>query len=213
MILLQHQCPFSRGTTLALYVNSHFRKRDFMNQPLQISFKNCRPTLAIQNKLFEHIQKLERHYSPIISCRVSIEKPHRRKRHGNSYDVKIHLTAPGKDLFAGKTPNINPTHDDVYVAIRDAFDNIERQLATHFEHLRREIKSHQSDKTTGKIFRLFPKDGFGFIKTADERQIYFHENSIVNYQFDKLNMGNEVRFVEELGDQGPQASSIEFLNQ
>lgn len=182
-----------------------------MNHPLQISFKNCQPTLAIENKLFEHIQKLERHYSPIIHCRVTIEKPNKRKLHGDLYQVKIHLTAPGGDLFAGKTPENHSAHEDVYVAIRDAFDNIERQLAAHFGQLRREVKSHETIKSTGRIIRLFPKDGYGFIETHEGRQIYFHENSVLNGEFTKLNMGNQVKFVEELGNEGPQASTIEFI--
>jgi len=184
-----------------------------MNQPIKIRLKDCRPTLAIKNKLFEHVQKLERHYSPLISCRIAIEKPHRSKIHGGVYQVTIHLTTPGKDLFAGKMADINPSHEDVYVAIRDAFDNIERQLATHFAQLRREIKIHEDNKTVGRVVRIFPQDGYGFLETTDGRQIYFHQNSVLDPGFGRLRQGNRVRFVEELGNDGPQASTIEFIRE
>jgi ribosome-associated translation inhibitor RaiA len=120
---------------------------------------------------------LERHFAPIINCKVTIKKPHLRKQQGSLYQVTIHLSAPRKDLFAGKNPDNNPAHTDVYVAIRDAFDTIERQLKTHFQHLRKEVKSHKA-KPIGQIIRLFPQDGYGFI--APRKDDRFTSTKIVS---------------------------------
>lgn len=53
--------------------------------------------------------------------------------------------------------------------------------------------------------------GYGFIITPDDREIYFHENSIINRDFKSLKEGMEVRFVEEKGEKGPQASSVTVI--
>ncbi len=181
-----------------------------MNQPVKIQFINCQSTPAIESRIHERIEKLERHFSPLINGKVTVEKPHRSKKHGLLYRVTVHLTAPGKDLFAGKTPDNNPAHEDVYVAIRDTFDVMERQLKHHFDQLRKEVKFHES-RPTGQVIKLFPEEGYGFIQSMDGRQIYFNENSVLNKAFSKLNLGTQVRFVEELGNQGPQASTIECV--
>ena len=49
---------------------------------------------------------------------------------------------------------------------------------------------------------------YGRIETPDNRVIYFHRNSVLNDGFEKLDVGSEVRFVEEMGDSGPQASTV-----
>jgi cold shock CspA family protein len=60
----------------------------------------------------------------------------------------------------------------------------------------------------GQIAELFPQDDYGMITSADGREIYFHRNSLLNADFDKLREGTSVRYVEEAGDKGPQASSV-----
>lgn len=181
-----------------------------MNEALKIQFKNCDSTRAIEKSIFDHFEKLDRHFSPIIAGKITVEKPHRSKHQGGLYRVTINLTTPGKELFVGKSPNDELAHNDIYVAIRDAFLSMEKQLRTHFDQLRREVKTHTST-AKGKVIRLFPRDGYGFIETSDGRQIYFNENSVLNQNFSKLELGSKVKFSEELGDKGPQASTIEYV--
>jgi cold shock CspA family protein/ribosome-associated translation inhibitor RaiA len=181
-----------------------------MNEALKIQFKNCDSTRAIEKSIFDHFDKLDRHFSPIVAGKVTIEKPHRSKHQGGLYRVTINLTTPGKELFVGKATNDELAHCDVYVAIRDAFLSMEKKLKTHFDQLRHEVKTHISP-SQGKVIRLFPRDGYGFIETSDGRHIYFNENCVLNENFSKLNLGSKVRFSEELGDKGPQASTIEYV--
>ena len=54
-------------------------------------------------------------------------------------------------------------------------------------------------------------EDFGRILTPDGREIYFHRNSLLNGNFDKLEVGDEVRFSEEMGDQGPHASTVHLV--
>lgn len=60
----------------------------------------------------------------------------------------------------------------------------------------------------GRISKLFPMEEYGTITTLDDRQIYFHRNSVLNKDFDTLTIGDMVRFHEEAGDNGPQASTV-----
>jgi cold shock CspA family protein len=58
------------------------------------------------------------------------------------------------------------------------------------------------------VTRLFPWEGYGFLTSADGREIYFDRRSVLNDAFDRLAEGIQVRYVEESGEQGPQASTV-----
>lgn len=51
-------------------------------------------------------------------------------------------------------------------------------------------------------------EDYGLIETSESREIYFHRNSIIDEDFDNLKEGDKVRFSEEMGDKGPQASTV-----
>jgi cold shock CspA family protein len=60
----------------------------------------------------------------------------------------------------------------------------------------------------GWICEVDAEGDSGQIETADGRFIYFHRNSLLGGRFEELRTGTEVRFVEEAGDLGPQASTV-----
>lgn len=72
------------------------------------------------------------------------------------------------------------------------------------------IKTHET-MPHGRISELHPEEDYGRIVTADGGDIYFHRNSILNADFDSLEIGAEVLFVEQEGDEGPQASSVRVV--
>jgi cold shock CspA family protein len=72
---------------------------------------------------------------------------------------------------------------------------------------RGDVKYHESEPH-GRITQLFPSEDYGLIQTADGREIYFHRNSVLNADFDKLEEGAQVHFSEEMGEKGPQASTV-----
>jgi cold shock CspA family protein len=63
----------------------------------------------------------------------------------------------------------------------------------------------------GRVIRLFREEGYGFLETPDGREIYFHRNSVLHPGFDRLEIGTEVRFAEEEGEKGPQASTVAIV--
>jgi ribosomal subunit interface protein len=173
-----------------------------MRGSLQIKGTDVELTDAIREAVGERAEKLDHIYGNVINCNVAIESPRRRLAKSTFYSVHIDLTIPGKEIVVTREP-----HEDLYVAIGDAFEAAERQLQEVVEKRKGKVKKHKG-APVGTVYRLFPTEGYGFIMTEDGREVYFHANSVLNSRFKKLKVGDEVRFVEEIGDQGPQASTV-----
>src|SRR5690606_1538920 len=181
-----------------------------MQVPLEITFRNLGRSEAIEAAARERALELERFVPEIVSCRVTIEAPHRRKRKGKLYRVLVDVRVPGAEIVAGRDPDKDQSHEDVYVAMRDAFDAARRQLEDRIRIVRGKVKTREGPPR-GTIEVLHPDRDFGRITTPEGRLIYFHRNSVVNADFDDLCVGDEVRFNEEDGDDGPQASSVHLV--
>jgi ribosomal subunit interface protein len=173
-----------------------------MRLPLQVTFRNIPPSEAIETHIKEKAAKLDRFYDRIMSCRVVVDRTQQRQRQGKLFGVRIDITVPRKELAVTREEN-----EDVYVAIRDAFDAVCRRLEEHGRRERGDVKIHQGPQS-GRIIRLFSDELYGFIETPDEREIYFHGNSVLNGDFVRLKVGTEVAFVEEQGTDGPQAARV-----
>jgi ribosomal subunit interface protein len=178
-----------------------------MKLPLQITFRNMPPSPAIEAAVRKKADRLDRFSKHIMACRVVVEAPHRRHHQGKQYHVRIDLTVPGGELAVSREPALHQAHEDVYVAIRDAFDAAARQLEDHTRRQRGQTKVHATEPR-GRIARLVPEQDFGFIETSDGREIFFHRHSVLGEEFDRLELGDDVNFVEEPGDKGPQASTV-----
>ncbi|MGO8842952.1 MAG: ribosome hibernation-promoting factor, HPF/YfiA family [Methyloceanibacter sp.] len=113
-----------------------------MQVPLQISFRNMDPSPAVEAVVREKAAKLDRYFDRIVSCDVTVEAPHHHHHRGKLYKVRIDIGVPGKDVHVNQEGAQNHAHEDVYVAIRDAFDAAVRQLEDHARRLRGEVKSH-----------------------------------------------------------------------
>jgi ribosomal subunit interface protein len=173
-----------------------------MRLPLQVTFRNIPSSEAIESNINEKAAKLDRFYDRIMSCRVVVDSTQRRQHQGKLYGVRIDITVPRKELAVTREEN-----EDVYVAIRDAFDTASRRLEEHARRERGDVKIHR-EPLGGRIVRIFPDEHYGFIQTPDEREVYFHRNSVLNEEFGRLKVGAEVTFVEEQGKEGPQAARV-----
>lgn len=179
-----------------------------MEYPVQITFRGLEPTDPIKKAVEERAERLERYYDKIESCKVVIESPHKHRQKGRIYEVKIRLGVPGEDIVITREPGERAAHeDDLYLTINDAFKEAARRLEDHVRKRRGLVKSHEGP-SIGRVARLFPDEGYGFILAPDGREIYFHRNSVLDEAFGKLAEGTEVRFAEEPGDKGPQASTV-----
>jgi ribosomal subunit interface protein len=184
-----------------------------MKIPLELAFNQLEPSAAIKERVRERVDRLERYFKDITSCRVSVDAPHKSQYNTHHYTVNIDITVPGKEIVVSEHPQPEANnHEDVYVAIRDAFDAAERQLKSHAGKLREGRKAAgRTEPPQAVVAKLFPEDGYGFIEGPDGREIYFHQNSVLNKDFEELEVGIPVQFAEEMGEKGPQASSIRVL--
>ena len=113
-----------------------------MQVPLQISFRNMDPSAAVEAIIREKAAKLDRYFGRIVSCDVSVEAPHRHHHKGKLYKVRIDIGLPGKDVHVNQEGPQDHAHEDVNVAVRDAFDAAVRQLEDHARRMRGDVKSH-----------------------------------------------------------------------
>ena len=181
-----------------------------MQLPLQVTFRHMDASEAMEANIRERVDELDKFFDQIMSCRVVVEAHHKHHRQGNLYHVRVDLKVPGEELVVSRAPGEHHAHEDAYVAIRDAFDAIRRQLEDHARKHRGKVKQHEASPH-GRVSELFPREDYGRIITSDGRDIYFHRNSVVNADFDELEVGAEVRFAEESGERGPQASSVRVV--
>jgi ribosomal subunit interface protein len=181
-----------------------------MESPVQVTFRDISPSPALSAHVEKRIAKLDTFFGRIVKCHVVVEAPHRHSKHGKRFRVRIDLMVPGKELVVSKNPD--DAKEDAYAAIDDAFGDAERVLEDF-------ARVHQVDTKThlrpphGVVTKLFPDRGYGFIEAEDGHEIYFHQNSVLGVRFEKLSVGARVRFAEEDGDKGPQASTVHVVGE
>jgi len=181
-----------------------------MKLPLQIAFRDIPPSEALEADIRKKAAKLDQVFDRIMSCRVVVEAPHGHHHKGRLYHVSIDLTVPGEELVINRSPGQDHAHENAYVAVRDAFNAARRKLQDFARKQRGDVKFHEVP-SHGKITELVPMEDFGRIVTGDGRDIYFHRNSVIEADFDQLEIGDEVRYAEEVGEAGPQASSVHLI--
>jgi ribosomal subunit interface protein len=108
-----------------------------MKIPLQVTFRDMPPSEAVEIRIREKAEKLGRFCDRIIHCRVVVEMPQRHKHQGKLHCVRIDVSVPGAELVANHAQS-----EDVYIALRDAFAAITRQVENHARRQRGEIKTH-----------------------------------------------------------------------
>ena len=109
-----------------------------MKTPLQITLRGIDHSEALENHIRDKADKLEILNEQIISCRVLVELPHQHKHQGKSYNVRIDIGVPGKEIVVNRD-----SHEDVYVALRDGFDAAKRQLEDFTRKQRGDVKHHE----------------------------------------------------------------------
>lgn len=173
-----------------------------MQIPVSLTERRIDLPDGARERIITKAEQLERYYDRITRCDIIVETPHNSKRSGVNYRVRIDMTVPGAELVVERDPD-----PDLNIAIRDAFDAARRRLEDFTRVQRRDVKVHEPEPM-GRIARIFRNDGYGFIEDDDGRDIYFHRNSLVDLEFEKLKTGERVAFVEEDGFKGPQATTV-----
>lgn len=180
-----------------------------MQIPLQITFKEMDASPAIEANIREKAERLERYFERITSCRVVVEAQNRSRHKGKVYSCKIDVTVPGQEIVVGHVGPKDQAHEDVFVAIRDSFNALARRVEDHARRVRVDVKAHETP-LHGKVVRVFPQQGYGFVVLPDGQEVYFHENAVVNGKFKTLEVGHEVRLsvAENESEHGTQATTV-----
>lgn len=112
----------------------------------QITFRNMESSEALETAVRDKIAKLEEYYDQITACRVTVEEPHRSHHQGKLFSVHINVTLPQGEVVVSHDPQDNHAHEDVYVAVRDAFNAAYRQLEDYQRRQRGDVKGHSLPK-------------------------------------------------------------------
>jgi cold shock CspA family protein/ribosome-associated translation inhibitor RaiA len=178
--------------------------------PLQITFRHMQPSPALEQRIRDLAARLDKFSASIMHCHVIVDAPPRHQHQGGLFEVRIDLTVPDKEIAIRRSHPFHHSHEDAYVALRDAFRAARRRLEDYERERQGPAKAHLGPPH-GRICELHPGENFGRIETADGRLIYFHRNSVRDGSFEQLSVGTKVRFDEEPGDRGPQASTVHVL--
>jgi ribosomal subunit interface protein len=182
-----------------------------MDVPLELSFRQVNKTERLEDLIRQRADKLEQFHSQLISCRVAVEQPHAHQRSGNPYRVRIEVRVPpGHDLIAEASPKTHDLHESLERVVSDTFQAMERQLKTLAERQRMDVKHH--DVAAAFVARLFREQEYGFLRTTDEREIYFQRAATLGQDWERLEIGTQVRFEEAMGEMGPQATTVQIID-
>lgn len=113
-----------------------------MQTPLQITVRNIEHSDALETRIRDKAQKLEEFCKHILSCRVVVEAPHKHHHQGKQFNVRIDIGVPGNEIVVN-----HDHHEDVYVALRDAFNAAKRQLEDYARKIRGDVKTHEPKRT------------------------------------------------------------------
>jgi cold shock CspA family protein/ribosome-associated translation inhibitor RaiA len=184
-----------------------------MKIPLEITFRQVHKSDDLERLIRKKAALLEKICDAIISCRVAVESPHAHQQSGSPFRVRINLRVPsGHDLVVRRESTEGYLHDRLPAVITEAFDAVARRLKKLVEKQQGQVKTHPQQEKIAFVVRLFPEQDYGFVRTQEGRELYFHRNSVLNDDFDRLEIGTGVRYSAGAGDEGPKATTVQIVD-
>lgn len=180
-----------------------------MEIPLELTFRGLDRTEEREELIRQKVAKLEQVCDTITRCRVVVEQAQESQQTGAPLHLHITVRVPHhNEVLISQKMDADEAADPFGRLVRDAFQATQRKLQEITERQRGEVKPTASPDELGMVIKLFAERDYGFLETMDRREVFFHRNSVLNNDFDRLAVGTGVRFVEEEGEKGPQASSV-----
>jgi cold shock CspA family protein len=182
-----------------------------MQVPLHIELQGMGERPDIRQVIQTRVAELEQRFGRITACQVFVRAPGEHHETGGPYHVTIRLTLPNaSEVNVGRTVPLDERHGDLSFAIHDAFKRARRRLQDYARRIQGQVKQHEH-QPTGTVIRLDGGGEFGFLQANDGHEVYFHRNSVPHDGFRRLRVGSRVAFSEEMGEKGPQASTMRLL--
>jgi ribosomal subunit interface protein len=181
----------------------------------EIAFHNIDATEDAQAMINDHIARLERIYDRLTTCRVRVDQRNQNQNGTIPPVVHIEISVPGsKDIVVSHEPGHLQRKfqaPDLHNAIHEAFRIAEQRLSKYKDKLTDKTRVHTHEAAlefVGQVAELQPDKDFGFLMTKEGGLLYFHRNSVLTGNFEELRRGDDVTYVEEMGDTGPTASKV-----
>lgn len=173
-----------------------------MRQPLELRFIGMEPSDAVESAARAKAEKLDHFRPDIMACRVTVELADKHRHQGKTFAVRVDATVPGHEL------SVDRVHDeDVYVALREAFDDMKRQLQDSMRRVRGDVKAHPLP-LQGEVVRFADEGRFGFIRTAQGDEYRFDAGNVAGVPYEQLDIGTRVQFLPEAAAEGLQAKRV-----
>jgi ribosomal subunit interface protein len=171
--------------------------------PVQITTRDIPGSAALEAHIRSKSAKLRQFYDHLTSCRIVVEFEQKHKHKGKLYNIRIDVTVPGKEMVVTKKSD-----EDVYIAIREAFSALIRQLDNHSHKRHGRVKTHHNGVMHGRVARIKEEDGYGFIKGTDGNEYYFSLTNVRRPNFYQLMIGDAVEYTAEPVTEGWQACHV-----
>ena len=196
--------------------------------PVQVTFRNMDKRAGLDDCVQKEAARLERFYNRISSCRVMVERP-QKAASSKLFHVRIDLGVPNAELVVKHFPSLHGALQDTQDtksrreaasvlarktpkrAIHEAFEEMARRLQDYARRQNGSVKVKQRTQDA-TVKEIFPAEGYGFLETSDGREVYFHQASVLDGHFAQLRSGARVSFDEEMGDKGPQATTVKAIH-
>ncbi len=189
-----------------------------MQTPLEITFHNIETSASAEAAIRDHVARLERIYERMTACRVRVDQRNQNLTDTIPPVVHIEISVPGrKDIVIAHEPeHLQRKYQmpDLHNAINEAFRIAEQRLSKYKDKMadQRSAKRHEAvHEFRGQIAEVTPEQDFGFLVTKEGGLLYFHRNSLLAGNFNSLQRGDEVTYVEEMGDTGPVAYKVRLI--
>lgn len=177
-----------------------------MQIPTQVTIRDIPHSGAVEQHILNKAEKLNQYSRQIIGCQVVVEQTQKHKHQGKLHNVRINVSMPRHtDLCVTQKEAEN-----LYIAIRDAFDSMVRKVENAAQIINGFVKHHPV-MLRGTIVRIFDYGDFGFIEGADGNEYYFNSNNVAHPSFKKLKVGTDVHFFQGYGDDGLQARRVKTV--
>jgi ribosome-associated translation inhibitor RaiA/cold shock CspA family protein len=187
-----------------------------MQKTVEIAFRNIESSDAAETAIRDHVARLEHIFGRMTSCRVRVDQRNQNINETMPPVVHIDISVPGHNdiVVAHEADHLQRKYQapDLRNAINEAFRIAERRLGKYKDKLTdhgiAERGHEASNAFRGQIAEITPEKDFGFLLTKEGGLLYFHRNSLLSGDFDGLERGDEVSYVEQAGDTGPIASKV-----
>jgi ribosome-associated translation inhibitor RaiA len=185
-----------------------------MQQEPEITFKNTDVSPAMEARIRDRIQRLERFHNGIIGCRVVVEEGHKAPASAkNPLALTLEVQIPGRLLASHGEEEIRAAKDNTGSLVTRVFEAMEHQLDGAVARAQRRVKAHSADHEIGRVSRLFAHQGYGFVQVGEGTELYFTENVLHGLAIGDLEEGTPVVVsrAHEDGPMGPMANAVRRL--